>query len=68
MYLHVGAPVAREDGRFYVPVNRNDAAPDGCSTTVFRVASDAFTDLNDAVELADEIIRVWNETQDAKQA
>lgn len=59
--LALGAKVARDDGRFYVPVHRtmirlNDAR----STTVLRVASDAFDTVEQAEAFADGVVCAWN--------
>ncbi|UTC28867.1 hypothetical protein MARCHEWKA_03550 [Brevundimonas phage vB_BpoS-Marchewka] len=59
--LAVGAKVARDDGRFYVPVSRtairlNDAR----SMTVLRVASDAFDTVAQAEEFAQGVVDAWN--------
>jgi hypothetical protein len=59
-FLHVGSPVAREDGRYYVPVLRNEPSGE-LSKIVLRIASDAFVEVEDAIDFADELIRVWNE-------
>lgn len=46
-----GEPVARDDGRFYVPVNRLHPRP-GLSDTVLRIASDAFATVEEAQTFA----------------
>jgi hypothetical protein len=58
--LEVGDPVARDDGRFYVPVNRV-SNPKKLSPTVLRIASDAFPDPQMAIDFADEIVEAFNE-------
>lgn len=57
--LMVEEPVARDDGRFYVPVTISPAE-EGVSPIVLRVASDAFTDLNKAKQFANEVVARWN--------
>jgi hypothetical protein len=58
-HLDVGAPVAREDGRFYIPVTRWPDL-DGVSTTVLRIASDAFDELQSAEVFATVIAHAYN--------
>lgn len=61
MILERGATVPRDDGRFYVPVDRTMIrVNDDRSQTVLRVASDAFDVLSDAEEFAQDIVDTWN--------
>lgn len=53
-------PVARDDGRFYVPVRRVVAFGEGCSPIVLRVASDAFPEAREAEEFAKWVERRLN--------
>lgn len=57
--VEVAEPVARDDGRFYVPVNRKKPV-DGLSATVLRIASDAFFDLDSAQVFANVIAGAYN--------
>jgi hypothetical protein len=67
-FLTVGNPVTREDGRFYVPVARVDALDGVPSQIVFRVASDAFLTLDDAVSFATKLVDEHNANLMADQA
>lgn len=62
--LKVGAPIARDDGRFYVPVSVSDPPP-GKSAIVFRVSSDAFDTVTDAEAFALEVAAHWNARSEA---
>lgn len=57
--LKVGTPIARDDGRFYVPVSIAEPLP-GKSAIVFRVSSDAFDSVSDAEAFALEVAAHWN--------
>lgn len=58
--LDVGAPVDRDDGRFYVPLTRMTAR-EGVSNIVARVASDAFEEPEINAQLfAMELAYRWN--------
>lgn len=59
--LLVGARVERDDGRFYIPLNRA-ASADGGSPTVARVASDAFDSVDEAERFALALAEAWNHT------
>lgn len=59
LQLVVGDEVARDDGRFYVPVSRVQEE-DGVSNIVLRVASDAFEDAHDATAFAHTVADRWN--------
>ncbi|USN14032.1 hypothetical protein KABACHOK_01960 [Brevundimonas phage vB_BpoS-Kabachok] len=61
--IQVGRRVERDDGRFYIPLNRaafrlNDAR----SLTVARVASDAFDSVDEAERFALAFAEAWNHT------
>lgn len=59
--LEVGEPVARDDGRFYVPISRTVVPEsDPRSRIVARVASDAFYTLDEARALADALTKAFN--------
>ena len=59
--LQVGAKVARDDGRFYVPVMRCAFRyADERSLTVLRIASDAFDTVEQAEEFAQAVVDAWN--------
>ena len=58
--LIVGEPVARDDGRFYVPVSRAEPLEGVPSQIVFRVASDAFPTLEDACAYAKMVASAIN--------
>ncbi|USN14729.1 hypothetical protein DOMOVOI_02550 [Brevundimonas phage vB_BpoS-Domovoi] len=59
--LAVGDKVARDDGRFYVPVSRTAIRlNDTRSMTVLRVASDAFDTVAQAEEFAHGVVDAWN--------
>jgi hypothetical protein len=58
-HMHVGEPVAREDGRFYVPVSRWPEE-EKLSNVVLRVASDAFPDVQSAEVFARIVAHAWN--------
>lgn len=58
--LVTGTKVARDDGRFYVPVNRAEPVDAALSLTVLRVASDAFDTVEAAEEFADGVVEAWN--------
>lgn len=57
--MEAGEPVAREDGRFYVPLNRWPEEAK-VSNVVARVASDAFPDLDSAKVFANVLAFAWN--------
>lgn len=57
--LVAGDKVARDDGRFYVPVNRAEPV-EGLSPTVLRIASDAFGTIENAEAFADGVVSAWN--------
>ena len=58
--LLVGEPVARDDGRFYIPLYIERDHP-GLSNILLRVASDAFETLDETKKFADHLARVWND-------
>ena len=58
-WLSVGEPVARDDGRFYVPVTV-PCHREGLSPVVLRVASDAFDTLEAARYFAGVLVTRWN--------
>ena len=58
--LEAGAKVARDDGRFYVPVNRAEPLGGDLSPTVLRIASDAFDTVEAAEAFADGVVEAWN--------
>lgn len=59
--LTVGQRVGRDDGRFYIPINRTAfRVNDDRSITVCRVASDAFDDEAKAVEFAEALVDAYN--------
>ena len=65
--LQVGAKVARDDGRFYVPVHRTAFRyADDRSLTVLRVASDAFDTVEQAEEFAQAVVAAWNAARRVK--
>lgn len=65
--LQVGAKVARDDGRFYVPVLRCAFRyADARSLTVLRVASDAFDTVEQAEEFAEGVVQAWNSARRIK--
>ena len=57
--LIVGEPVARDDGRFYVPLHIDRARP-GLSNILLRVASDAFETLEKGQAFANDLSKAWN--------
>lgn len=59
--ISVGRRVEREDGRFYIPINRS-ALDDRRSQTVARVASDAFDSVDEAERFALALAEAWNHT------
>lgn len=59
--LAVGPKVERDDGRFYIPINRTAfRLGDERSMTVCRVASDAFDDEDKALAFADALVDAYN--------
>lgn len=65
--LVAGDKVARDDGRFYVPVNRADyRLSDPRSATVLRVASDAFDTVEQAEDFAQAVVDAWNAARRVK--
>lgn len=60
--LYVGVRVDREDGRFYIPLDRKKFTEDDTRpTTVCRVASDAFgDDVQRATMFATLLADAWN--------
>lgn len=57
--LIVGEPVARDDGRFYVPLHIERERP-GLSNILLRVASDAFDTVEEAQAFASSLAVAWN--------
>ncbi|USN15316.1 hypothetical protein KIKIMORA_01700 [Brevundimonas phage vB_BpoS-Kikimora] len=61
--LQVGPRVARDDGRFYIPINRSAfRLNDERSLTMARVASDAFDTVDEAERFAIDFAMAWNHT------
>jgi hypothetical protein len=59
--LIVGEPVARDDGRFYVPLHIERERP-GLSNIILRVASDAFETVEEAQAFGQSLAVAWNST------
>lgn len=59
--LQVGQKVARDDGRFYVPLMRSAfRLNDARSLTLARVASDAFDTVDETERFALDLATAWN--------
>ena len=58
--LDVGNPVAREDGRYYVPVTIIRESRSTLSNVVLHVSSDAFENLEDTKEFAEQLVTLYN--------
>lgn len=65
-HLEAGEPVARDDGRFYVPLIRWPGEA-GLSDIVARVASDAFRELKHAQTFANVLAFAYNSLPGAVQ-